>query len=196
MKSKLTKLLLTLLLIIFSIVGLKYYTEKVYDSAYYKSKKEYEDILNEKLLYYTKNVKFKEKFNIKKELIDNYEEKKYVKMISKLSENDDKGNIFLFSFIASNKENSGTAAFYLFTLLANLKKENVALDGEPDLDFLDKKTKIFAINQLMRASDSGISNAKYILGKYYVKGKYVTKNEVLGNKLLIDANLLSNGIIK
>ncbi len=197
MKYKLSSLIIVAFIIVSSIVFLKYYTKKIYENAYSNCKIEYEQKINEMLLSQAKKkINLKNEINIKKELIDNYKEDKFFKMISKLSEVEDKGDIFLNSFIASNKEKSETAAYYLFTILANLEKDNVDINGAPDVDFHDEKTKRFAIEQLIIASEGGILNAQYILGKYYLEGKYVDKNEKLGIKLLKEAEELSNGVIK
>lgn len=103
--------------------------------------------------------------------------------------------MLIYSLLVSNKWDYGQASYNVFEIISKLDSMNRFKDV-PNLDFLNKETVNMAIIYLKKASINGPINAKYILGKYYLEGKYVEKNEVLGNKLLKEAEELSNGVLK
>ena len=168
---------------------LKFYTIETRNLAI----EEYQSKLNSEYSanFFRERKKEKPKASMKSLLIENFNRHTYDSLIG----TDSPQKAFIYSLIVANKWNNGNASFDAFRTIATLDSTNRFCEV-PNLDFLDKETLNLAILYLKNASDNGPINVKYILGKYFLEGKYVKKNEILGSKLLKEADKLSNGVLK
>jgi hypothetical protein len=103
-----------------------------------------------------------------------------------------------WSLIMANKYNYNGAYFDVFESIAlsncyenfsngtNPPFTKVSVDSIEyfSLDHIDKKTRDFALNYLVEASERNVKAAKYYLGTYYLIGVYFPQNIDLGKKLI------------
>ncbi|MDR6969264.1 TPR repeat protein [Flavobacterium arsenatis] len=127
----------------------------------------------------------------KRKVIDKYD-KAYYDSLSKVKQsNYENQSLFLYQLVISNKWKDPYLSYEVFYNIIHLDSSN-RYKETPNLDFLDPDTKEFALSYLKKAANLGSIDAKYVLGNYYLEGRYVPKNEVLGKKLLKDAEILGN----
>jgi len=90
-----------------------------------------------------------------------------------------------YSLIMANKYNYPQAYFDVYDCLLLL------YGSEPkDICLLDSVTQKIAIEYLKKASSEGHSQARSILGEYYLEGIYFEKDTLLGNLLVEEAENL------
>ena len=191
MKKKTYQVLILLLIIIVIFFSLKFYTKTVYKLAIEECESKYNSNYSRKLLEEQNGKISKVKPSIKSVLIDRFDKQSYDSIVR----TDSPEKSFIYSLVVSNKWNHTEASLEVFYSIAHLNEDNKFVDF-PDLDFLDSETRNLALKYLKKASDKKSANALFILGNYYLKGKYLEKNEVVGKKLMKEAEILSNGILK
>ena len=179
----------SILFLIIAIFFIIYYYEKKIDN----SKSKMEKRINEIRISNSKTNS--EKYDNKYRILRQMDMKLYDSIIIDCIEKNNKGEMLLYSIIMSNDYNYGEGSYNVLTTLASLYKKNKYLETIPNLDSLDVNTQKLAIHYLIKASENGPLNAKYVLGKYYLEGKYVNKDIELGKKLLKEAKTLSDGML-
>ncbi|MFB9077055.1 hypothetical protein ACFFLS_03565 [Flavobacterium procerum] len=189
MKRKLYLAIILLLIITILFFCLKFYTKTIYSLAIEECEANYSNSYSEKFNkeQYKKNTKS----SIKSLLVNNFDKQSYDSIVR----TDTPEKSFIYSLLVSNKWNHAEASLEVFYSIAHLNEDNIFVDF-PDLDFLDSETRNLALKYLKKAADKKSPNALYILGNYYLQGKYLEKNEVLGKKLMKEAEILGTGILK
>lgn len=132
---------------------------------------------------------------LKHRMIDVYN-KEYYDSIRESYLNDNKQkDLLVYEILMSNKWKDCNSSYQVFRIFACLDKNNQKKQI-PNLDFLDDESRFLSLVYLKKASDKKCSEAMFVLGTYYLEGKYIGKNEIIGNKLLKEADELSNGVLK
>jgi len=181
--KKTKKIVWIILGVILFLFVLKLYTEEVYKYAQRECQSSE--------IKYLKN----KKIDFKSVLIDIHDKENYNKIMNASINNDDYNSLLLASILFANKWDSSDASYMAFVAIANLDSKNT-FEDKPNLDFLDIETRNLAIHYLDKSAELGSSNAKFILGNYYLDGKYLKKDTLKGKKLIDEANQATNGLFR
>ena len=98
----------------------------------------------------------------------------------------DEADFFKWAKLMADKYDYDQA--YLDVYRSLYFKQDIKIDDSYSLDYLNTKDQQMAIAYLKQGAEKGHPQAKEILGKYYMQGKYVTKDTILGNRLLLEAD--------
>jgi len=97
---------------------------------------------------------------------------------------DSPSETFLYTaLIMANKYEYHLAYLNVYEILT----DNNHAEGVSELENIDKKTRVLALEYLKRGAEKGNKDCKYILGKHYVAGKYIEKDITLGNTLILES---------